>query len=358
MSDLAACTVVPTADPFSHSPTFVPDMSFHASPGLDSSTPISLLARHELLERLDDDVVSRNSRGLVQTLQSWAAKQKTLTGQATYISATLGKVIVDMDSSHKRMATQFHKPEALMTTIAQRAPLFGFSSNVSPLKWLRGLAARESTTKRVELKFFKLGSPSPPDQEQVNSSAKSDYILPVSSVDNALVVQIDVNAGVLDLSSTRVSHVCHTRAANVVILQPSHDLQIRVSSQQPVNVTASLAETLERVVHNLGISGHTNQHAAPHRHEVIETHLGKFGLESAEVVDVSLVQSGGGTTARVYQKWDVIDDLRFSQVELLPTGDGRVSAAFVASQEDWEKYLLYLFKAALEQPSMGLSGHE
>ncbi|KAJ2446132.1 hypothetical protein GGF42_005785 [Coemansia sp. RSA 2424] len=357
MSDLPACTVVPAADPFSHPPEFVPDMAFHTSSGLDAPTPISLLARHVLLERLDDGTVSRGSRGLVQALQNWASKQVCLAGQAVHLSAKLGKVVVDMDSLHKRLATQFYKPDVLMSTIAQRAPLFGFSSNVSPLKWLRGPAARESTAKQVVLEFHRLSSPSPQEQrqQQANSISKSDYVLPASSDDSILVARINVRAGKVDFGSARIDHVCNTRTANVVILQPTQDLQLRVSSQQSVNVTASLAEALERVVRKLGISGHANQHAVPHRHEVIETHLGKFGLEAAEVVDVSLVQPGSGTAVRVHQRWDVIDDLRFSQVELLPTADGRVSPAFVASQEDWEKYLLFLFKAALEQPYSGLA---
>ncbi|KAJ2746328.1 hypothetical protein GGI20_001450 [Coemansia sp. BCRC 34301] len=352
VADLAACTVVPVADPFSHPPTFVPDMTFHVSSGLDSPTPISLLARHVLLERLADGTVDRSGRSLVQALQDWTAKQVCLVGQSICLSAKLGKVVVDMDSLHKRLATQFCKPDALMATIAQRAPLFGFSSNVSPLKWLRGLTARERTTKQVVLKFYKLAPPLPQEQ-QANSSAKSDYILPVTSEDSALAVRINVKAGKADFGSTQVDHVTGTRMANVVILQPAHDLQFQVSSQQSVNVTASLAEAIERVVLKLGISGCANQHAVPHRHEVVETHLGRFGLEAAKVEDVSLIQSSSGAAVRVHQTWDVIDDLRFSQVELLPTADGRAMPAFAASQEAWERYLLYLFKAALEQPNLG-----
>ncbi|KAJ2061258.1 hypothetical protein GGI17_003207 [Coemansia sp. S146] len=359
ISDLAACTVAPAANPFSQPPTFVPDMAFHTSPGVDTPTPISLLARHVLLERMADGSISRGSRGsrggLVQTLQGWAAKQPCLVGQSVYLSAKLGTVMVDMDSTHKRLATQFYTPDDLMAAIAQRAPLFGFSSNVSPLKWLREPAARESTTKQVVLRFCRLGLPLSSKQPQANNSAKSNYILPVSNDDNTLVARIDVKAGKVNFGSAQVDHICDTRTANVVILQPAQDLQVSISSRQSVNITADLSKALETVVRKLGISGHTNQHAVPHRHEVVETHLGRFGLETAEVVDVSRVQSNSGTTVRVHQTWDVIDDLRFSQVELMPAAEGRVSPAFMSSEEEWEKYLLFLVKAALEQPSSGLS---
>ncbi|KAJ2879869.1 hypothetical protein H4R27_005065 [Coemansia aciculifera] len=356
ISDLAACTVAPAANPFSQPPTFVPDMAFHTSPGVDTPTPISLLARHVLLERMADGSISRCSRGgLVQTLQGWAAKQRCLVGQSVYLSAKLGTVMVDMDSTHKRLATQFYTPDDLMTAIAQRAPLFGFSSNTSPLKWLREPAARESTTKQVVLRFCRLDLPLSSEQPQANNSAKSSYILPVSSADNTLVARVDVKAGKVDFGSAQVDHICDTRTANVVILQPAQDLQVCISSRQSVNVTADLSKALENVVRKLGISGHTNQHTVPHRHEVVETHLGRFGLEAAEVVDVSRVQSSSGTAVRVHQTWDVIDDLRFSQVELMPAAEGRVSPAFMTSEEEWEKYLLFLFKAALEQPSSGLS---
>ncbi|KAJ2756481.1 hypothetical protein GGI19_000819 [Coemansia pectinata] len=356
ISDLAACTVAPAANPFSQPPTFVPDMAFHTSPGVDTPTPISLLARHVLLERMADGSISRCSGGgLVQTLQGWAAKQRCLVGQSVYLSAKLGTVMVDMDSTHKRLATQFYTPDDLMTAIAQRAPLFGFSSNTSPLKWLREPAARESTTKQVVLRFCRLDLPLSSKQPQANNSAKSSYILPVSSADNTLVARVDVKAGKVDFGSAQVDHICDTRTANVVILQPAQDLQVCISSRQSVNVTADLSKALENVVRKLGISGHTNQHTVPHRHEVVETHLGRFGLETAEVVDVSHVQSSSGTAVRVHQTWDVIDDLRFSQVELMPAAEGRVSPAFMTSEEEWEKYLLFLFKAALEQPSSGLS---
>ncbi|KAJ2043054.1 hypothetical protein H4S04_006971 [Coemansia sp. S16] len=354
ISDMATCTVTPASSPFSQPPTFVPDMAFHTSSDMDAPTPISLLARHVLLERKDNGSISRGSRGLVQTLQGWAAKQPCLAGQSAYLSAKLGTVMVDMDSSHKRLATQFYSPDDLMAAIAQRAPLFGFSSNVSPLKWLRESAARESTTKQVVLKFCRLDLPLSSKQPQANSSAKSNYILPASSDDNTLVARIDVKAGKVDFGSAQVDHICDTRTANVVILQPAQDLQVCISSRQSVNVTADLSKALEHVVRKLGISGHTNQHAVPHRHEVVETHLGRFGLETAEVVDVSRVQSSTGTAVRVHQTWDVIDDLRFSQVELMPAAEGRVSPAFMNSEEDWERYLLSLFKAALEKPSSGM----
>ncbi|KAJ2699834.1 hypothetical protein H4218_002408 [Coemansia sp. IMI 209128] len=355
ISGSPACTLVPAANPFSQPPTFVPDMSFYTNPGADFPSPISFLARHVLLERVADGSISHSNRNLVQALQDWAGKQQCPAGQSVYLSARLGKVVVDMDSTHKSLATQFHKPEALMTAIAQRAPLFGFSSNVSPLRWLREPAARESTAKQVVLRFSRLESPLLPDQSQVNSSSKSSYILPVSNSDNALVARIDVKAGKVDYDSAQVDHVCGTRTANVVLLQPALDLQVDVSSRQSVNVTGDLSGALERVVRKLGISGHSNKHAPPHRHEVIETHLGRFGLEAAEIVDVSRVQSSSSAMVCVRQTWDVIDDLRFSQVELLPTAMGGVSSALMSSEEEWEKYLLFLFKAALEQPSSGLT---
>ncbi|KAJ2489704.1 hypothetical protein IWW37_003761 [Coemansia sp. RSA 2050] len=351
ISDTPACTVVPAANPFSQPPTFVPDMSFYTNPGADFPTPISFLARHVLLERTADGSISRGNRNLVQALQSWATQQQCLVGQSVHLSAKLGKVVVDMDSMHKSLATQFHTPESLMTAIARRAPLFGFSSNVSPLKWLREPAAHKSTTKQVVLRFSCLEPLLSPDQSRVNSSLKSSYILPVSNSGNTLVARIDVKAGKVDYDSAQVDHVCDTRTANVVILQPALDLQVGISNRQSVDVTGDLSEALERVVRGLGILGHSNRHAPPHRHGVIETHLGRFGLEAAEVADVSRVQSSSDAMVRVRQTWDVIDDLRFSQVELLPTAMDEASSAPMSSEEEWEKYLLCLFKAALEQSS-------
>ncbi|KAJ2807704.1 hypothetical protein H4S07_003538 [Coemansia furcata] len=360
ITDLAACTAVPASDPFSQPPTFVPDMSFHTSTGVETPSPISLLARHVLLERQADGSISRGSHSLVKALQSWALRQSCLVGQSVTLSAKLGAVLVDMDSTHKRLATQFYTPDGLMAAVAQRAPLFGFSSNVSPLKWLRELSARENTTKQVVLTFCHLDQPASNGDNSLaaNSSAKSKYILPVYSNDNTLVARINVKAGKVDFGSAQIDHVCGTRTANVVILQPTQDFQVSVSSRQSVNVTADLSKALEGVVRKLGISGHANQHSVPHRHEVVETHLGIFGLETAKVVDVSRVQSSSGAMTCVHQTWDVIDDLRFSQVELMPAAEGRVSPAFMNSEEDWERYLLSLFKAALEQPSAGLTTTE
>ncbi|KAJ2474150.1 hypothetical protein GGI02_000277 [Coemansia sp. RSA 2322] len=355
--DSHVCTMTPTADPFSQPLTFVPDMEFYTVPSTGAPTPVSLLARHTLYEIAADGAARRSNLSLTQALQSWAAEQTCVSGQLTHVSAKLGKVMVDMDCAHKRLGTRFYSPKELLEAVVARSPLFGFSSSVTPLKWLQGPGIRESPRKQVVLRFELLEHSPLPNQQmkqqaQTSDNAKYRFTLPVSSDRDVLVARVDVRAGKADFDSLKLSHVSGKRTANVVILQPAQDLQICVSSQQRVDVSTNLAKALEHTVRGLGTSSHGNdRHAVTCRHDVIETHLGRFALESAKIVDVSSTQLGDGVVVCVQQKWDVIDDLRYSQVELLPAADGLATMSFVNSQDEWERYLLHLFQAALERPS-------
>ncbi|KAI8323287.1 hypothetical protein GQ54DRAFT_332624 [Martensiomyces pterosporus] len=350
--DSPLCTVALAADPFSLPHTTAPNMALHTSYMPEIAAPVSVLARHSLFERSSAArSIEHSERDLVQVLRDWVSLQDSKHGQSILLSAKLGKVLFDADSTQgEPLGSSFYKPAELLSRVSQRSPLFGFSSNTSPLKWLEGTNISEVVDKQLVLKFAAICSP----ELQQAGDPKASQRVPVYGND-LLVARVGVDRGKLRLDDVQVEHLGSVRTASVAILQSAQDFQLSVSTRQAVECTNVLKGTLVDVIHKLGLAGsRAGGRQKPHRHEVAHTPLGKFGLQSVEMVDATHRTFNTGFAVRVRQSWNMIEDLRYSEVELLPVQDAGSTAQmaeFLNSQVVWEKYLLYLFQSAMERPS-------
>ncbi|KAJ1964582.1 hypothetical protein GGI12_001325 [Dipsacomyces acuminosporus] len=347
LSGSLSCTLVPAADPISQPHTAIPNLSFYTHALAEASASIDILAKHSLFERHIVPEISPSYSDLTLALREWVSLQPSDSSQSVVLSAKLGKVMVDVDSAKDPLEYSFYKPDALLNKISEASPLFGFSSNVSPLAWLEGTKASDITSKELVLKFAKIQQNYP--EEARSEGGGEDRRIPRYGSD-ALVVRVGVDKGRLLFDRVKISHLEGERKANVAILQAAQDFQLSVSTRQAVECTPELKSAVVGVVHKLGLAGSNSKGQRPHRYETVSTPLGTFGLQSAELVDTTHKEFNTGFSVNVHQTWNMVDDLRYSQVELLPVLDpseARQMSEFLGSQDRWEQYLLYLFQSAM-----------
>ncbi|KAJ1936496.1 hypothetical protein FBU59_005033, partial [Linderina macrospora] len=277
---------------------------------------------------------------LIGTLQDWVNAQEPGHGQSVAISMHLGKAMFDADGSP--LTGVLHRPQQLVEAVAEQNPQFGFSPSTSPLRWLDGPAS--FTQHQLVLRLSSV---------QNTTSVGLPRLVPVYGSDS-VTVRIPVSNGKLLMEDTEIERTSGERRATVAVLGSLQDFQMTVSSRQTIETTLQTAETITELLHRLGLSGPRDSQRTPHRHEVVELAGATYGLQDVGLVDVTHRHFGSGFSARVHKTWDMVDDLKFSKVELLPTPnacDVALMSQFLNSSESWEKFLLFVFQASMERPS-------
>lgn len=349
----ATATLVPAADPFGQPRVFVPNMTFFAQRQENQSLPLAVLAKHQLYTRPGpQDHFQHSEYSLVQSLRDWVMAASL--SNIVKLSATLGKVMVDVDDCQlDPLPLGLYTPGELLQHISSRAPLFEFSSNTSPLQMMLDLDTKEKLSKQLVLRFGHKVE----DSSDTSAMAKK-YRMPAYKEDESLTVSIGVSKGKADMSQIQAEYRTEERIASVVVLQNAKkDLQMTVANERTIDVTGNsgLTRALEDIVHRLGMSttgaaataAAAAQKKLPCRHSTIAIdEAGQFGLVKAELVDRTILQADSHVMAQVRQCWDVLDDLRYSQVEMVPVNSVE---DLLASQDNWERYLACLFITALKK---------
>ncbi|KAI7833912.1 hypothetical protein BX661DRAFT_177800 [Kickxella alabastrina] len=321
-------TLVPAAAVFSRPRSFVPDAALHVQGVSELAAPVAALSHHTLFAKPGGAALQLSAGALPEALRAWC-------GGAGRVRARLGRVLIDADCGHagEPLGARFHDASELLRQLGERAPLFGFAPDVSALRWLHG--SKDAPLSRyVELTFRRIALAA--------GGAKCAYTLPVYA-DDSLVVRIPADSAQLRFGDMRVR--CHSdeRAANVALLGAPHDFQVLAHTEAAADGVQ--AEEVRRVAARLGLLGDGAQVDA-RRHDVVQLGGGgeRFALTGASVEAVVRRRIVGGLAASMHQTWDIIDDLRFSQVHLHAQADD-------IEKLDWDRFLVLVFQAAHERPT-------
>ncbi|KAJ2160285.1 hypothetical protein GGF46_002397 [Coemansia sp. RSA 552] len=338
-------TVVPAVDFISEPRTFVPRSAFFTLMDLKTASPASVLEHHELYRRGSEQrFVRREDGSLAHELHAWMTDGCNVPDaqKPNSLALSLGKVMFDLDRSHEPLFDRFHRPQALLDSLSTRAPLFGFSRQVSPIRWLRSQDEQDTATRQLVMTFRSL----PPEDGQGPAGSKAQYMLPQYGSDR-LVVRIDMDAGKIMFGNAQIERMEGMRSASVAVFQSEYDFRLELCRRQAVETTEELVNALRDVSHRLGISGSREKRAAPRRHETLQTPLGRYGLVGIELDGVTRRRLAGGHLAQVHQAWNIIDNLRFSSVEITPAQP--IHTLLQDRDEDgseWQRLILYMLGAA------------
>ncbi|KAJ2373086.1 hypothetical protein IW150_003788 [Coemansia sp. RSA 2607] len=334
LSQALVTTLVPAAAVFSKPKTFLPDNAIHISGVSDFAMPKSALARHSLM-RYSPSTGSmlQEDKPIISFIQDWLKSQNL--GDGFSLSARLGRVLLDVDSEQKPLGTSFYKPVELLEAIGQRSPMFSFTSDVSPLRWLHG--NKEPVRSHIKLTFWRTF--------EKPEKGKSAYKLPVYNGE-PLEVHIPVRGRDILFDELQAKLVKDTTTINLAVLSASHDLQLRGSSAEVIEPSAALVQDLRNVVRHLGMSNNLGG-SSMRRHEIFDLaqQSGRFALKSAVLDRVITRKLVDGTNVNMHQTWDLIDDLKYSQVVLHPEL-GNVP------EDRLDSFFSVLFQAVFEYPSV------
>ncbi|KAJ1949249.1 hypothetical protein EC988_004847, partial [Linderina pennispora] len=342
IKDALACTAIPAADPVGLPSSSVLDQALFAQMPSEIIAPVVALARHTLYEISAQGKVTAHTKNLVSALQDWVNMQEPAPGQSICLKTRLGKAMFDSDSESASLMGTLLRPHQLVDAVAGQKPQFGFSTNAPPLRWLEGPAAFTQTQLVLRLKSV-----------QNTTSQGLPRLVPVYGSDS-VTVRIPVAHSKLQMEDAGIERTSSERHATVAVLGSLQDFQVTVGSRQTIETAPQAAEVVSGLLHRLGLSGPRDPHRTPHRHEVVEIAGAMYGLQAVELVDVTHRHFSSGFSARVHKTWDMVDDLKFSEVEFLPTHDVHdiaLMSQFLNSSESWEKFLLLVFQAAMERPS-------
>ncbi|KAJ1724715.1 hypothetical protein LPJ53_001076 [Coemansia erecta] len=333
LSQALVSTLVPAAAVFSKPRSFLPDNAIHISGVSDFAMPQPALASHSLM-RYSPSTGSmfREDKPIIPFIQGWLNNQNL--GEDFSLSARLGRVLLDVDSEQKPLGTSFYKPVELLEAIGQRSPLFSFASDVSPLRWLHG--NKEPARSHINLTFWRTSA----EPEK----GKSAYKLPVYSTET-LDVHIPVHGRDILFDDLQAKLVKDANTVNIAVLSASHDLQLRGALTEAIDSSTALVQDLRDVVRHLGMSNNLGG-SSMRRHQTFELAQlpGRFALQSAVFDRVITRKLVDGTEANMHQTWDLIDDLKFSQVVLHPELGN-------AAEDRLGRFFSVLFQAAFEHPS-------
>ncbi|KAI9500497.1 hypothetical protein BX070DRAFT_255184 [Coemansia spiralis] len=356
------CTVMPATDMFSQQPTSVLDRKLFSPCESKAPEPVIALADHSLYQRGPEGRIKLYKGMLIDSaLKSWIVEQlRDRSLERATVSAKFGNVLFDMFSEDSNMLKNYHQTSELMDMLNKSSPLFGFSSHISPLYWPLQSESRSASTsaRQLVLKFAEVKSV----PETTDGAKKIKYPLPVYG-NHSLTAKIDVEGSKVRFSSMDIEYDDCNKVANIAMLQSQHDLQIHVRNPQPVKAPQNIIDALKDVSHKLGISGEVAKGIIPRRHHIIDSELGQFGLQSADLVSTTRVPQRTGYSLLEHQIWNMIDDRRYSEMELVPSVQAvdhasqppNVVGTLLKSQEEWEKFLLNLFEMAYKRPNQASS---
>ncbi|KAJ2454069.1 hypothetical protein EV183_001792 [Coemansia sp. RSA 2336] len=335
-------TIVPAVDMQSKPRTFIPKKSFFVSASTDNVAPSRLLESHLLFCRSPKSQIKPCESGshIAEELKTWAHIPGPEGKQANWIAFNLGNVLFDVDGIGERLYDQLYRPKDLFNHINQKAPLFAFSRHVSPLKWLHSQASPHNKTLRQLI--LTLQQVKSPLNSNTTEDEKSQYKLPLTT-GTKLVARINVGTDGIRFDDTQLERICDERMADVAILQSEYDVQMNTCRRESVEVTQDLVAKLQELAQNLGVSGQQSQ-VAPSRHKQVETSLGCFSLSGIELDGVTHRTLGNGYAARVHQTWNIVDNQRYSSVELVNSDISEGSSLLDSAQ--WHSFIQYLFAQA------------
>ncbi|KAJ2845640.1 hypothetical protein IWW36_004699 [Coemansia brasiliensis] len=343
ISEEKVATIVPSVDMQSKPRTFIPKKSFFVSPSARDVTPSQLLKSHLLFRRYPKDEIKPcdPDSDITEELKTWAQMPGSEGKKANWMTFNLGNVLFDVDGIGERLYDQMYRPKDLLDYINQKSPLFAFSRHVSPLKWLHSQASpHNKTLRQLVLTLQQIATHSHSNTED----EKTQYKLPLA-IGTKLVARINVDADGIKFDDVQLERICDERTADVAILQSEYDVQMSTCRRESVEVTRDLIDKLRELAQNFGMSSQHSQ-LAPSRHKQIETPLGRFSLSGIELNGVTHRTLGNGYAARVHQTWNIVDNQRYSSVELVNSDVSEESSLLDSKQ--WYSFVQYLFIQAYE----------
>ncbi|KAJ2501836.1 hypothetical protein GGH96_001597 [Coemansia sp. RSA 1972] len=328
-------TIVPSVDMISKPRTFVPKYMLFAP-----NHSVANAESHILFRRNPASLTAPCDEGtnVADELRKWALASNEQS-VANSIEFNLGKLMFDVDREGDLLFDKLYEPHELLTLIDEKSPLFAFSRHVSPLKWLHSQAAPAQAERQLVLTFQSL-----PLDNAATDDPKAMYKLPVYG-STKLVAKLRVGANGIDFSSARIERIDSERTANVAILQSEHDVQVTVCRRQQVEPTDELISMLQNVSRRLG-SGEAVS-ASLRRHETVDTAWGQLAVMSVELDGVTRRLLASNYMARVHQTWNVIDNQRYSSIELLPSQHS-VQDPHAMQHNEWHSFMQYIFARASE----------
>ncbi|KAJ2882100.1 hypothetical protein FB639_002462 [Coemansia asiatica] len=329
-------TLVPATAMLSKPPSYILDSSLHVSGVSEFITPVAALSAHSLFSCVSGGETRLEDEKFLPTMARWLEQRQQ--NDRFKLSARLGRVLLDTDSEYEPLGTALHRPADLLRAIGQRSPLFGFVGLSSPLRWLSGSRDRAKT--HLELVFRQV-------LEEDDATKKgAENRLPMCSTDK-LVVRIPMQDAKVLFDEMQMDKVEALENLNIAVLGAESDLQITGGIYGQIECTAAHRQALRDFAQQLGLLSKGTTGSQMRRHETVrlEQPNGLFSLQDVVLDKVTTRGLLGGFAVDVHQTWNVVDDLRFSQVELRPeTGavaDGQV-----------ERFLGLLLEAAFERPTM------
>ncbi|KAJ1805426.1 hypothetical protein LPJ56_005375, partial [Coemansia sp. RSA 2599] len=312
--------------------------AIHVSGVSEFMTPAAALSEHALYSCTSGEEMRLEGARLLPTMAKWLEERQS--DGRFRLCARLGRVLLDTDSEHEPLGTTFHRPADLLTAIGQRSPLFDFASYSSPLKWLNGAKDRAKT--HLELTFRQVLTEAAEQQQEANRA------LPVCSSDK-LVARIPMENAKILFDDMQLDVVDKQQNLNIAVLGAESDLQISGAVYRQIACTAGHRQALHDAVRQLGLlSKGASPDSQARRHGTIrleEQPEGLFSLQDVVLDRVTTRRLVGGFAVDVRQTWNVVDDLRFSQVELRPE-------AGAVDRDQVDRFLGLLLQAAFESPTV------
>ncbi|KAJ2720301.1 hypothetical protein GGI07_004677 [Coemansia sp. Benny D115] len=321
---------------FSQPRGFIPQQAFHSHMPSQVCAPVAALSSHALFGHSISKELKPDAT-LTEELREYLALQA-----GDQISTKLGRVLVDLDSDNVRLNRRSISPEELLEHVGKQSPLYGFAPNVSPLKWLTNSDASKRARTYVELQLRRIkqtGLPYELPQYEQNEQLTVRMPFGKWKAENVLVEQE---------SNNRVAYVAMFGASNDLQVQAVHKTAVDAVSERSRQALAGLGARLDIMQPGGAIGGATLR-----QHETVELELNNSAAAQYAVVSANVESvvsrsavADSALAVRVHQTWNVLDDLRYSQVEL--TADCQEPM----DEERWSRYLVMLFQAAFEPPTV------
>ncbi|KAJ1879694.1 hypothetical protein LPJ57_002692 [Coemansia sp. RSA 486] len=331
-------TVAPAAAVFSKPRNYIFENAFHVAGVSEFLTPMSALSAHSLFSCSSGQEIKMEEALLIPTVAKWL-EQRQQQSDRFRLAARLGRVFLDTDSEHNPLGASFYKPADLLHEIGQRSPLFDFVSYSSPLKWLNSGNSHGQTKTHVELAFRQVVHP-----EQATN--KPENALPVCSADT-LVARIPMEGARVLFDDMHLHMVQGLQNLNIAVLGAENDVQISGGHHHQIDCTVGHRQALSDAVRKLGLLGSGAVGSQPRRHRAVrlEQPEGLFSLQDVVLDKITTRRMVGGFVVDVHQTWNVVDDLRFSQVVLRPESG-------TVAQGQVDRFLGLLIEAAFERPTV------
>ncbi|KAJ2692083.1 hypothetical protein GGH99_001961 [Coemansia sp. RSA 1285] len=357
------CTLAPAADLFSLRPTAVAGMKFfasrsHGNLGYDDAyTGNAVFVKKPL-----DKLVPSSHASLDDSLAAWAREQlDTLGGSdGAVISAKMGNVLVDIDEWNSGLHKRFRGASDLVDELNKWAPMFSFATHTSLLDWFRYIhdpSILEPSTRELVLTFGRIKEPAP--GSELERKIEHNNAPPIYQ-SGTITARIKIRNGKMMFRHAVLEHDQRRPTADIAFLQARHDIQVSMRRPKPVATTREIIDSLKELSKKLGFSGDKNYKKQPRRHHIVHLSNEKYGLLGADMVGTKPSRLINEYLLHERQVWNLIDDLHYNEVEVLPLqklGGGsdisksetRTVERLLGSDAEWKEFSRFLFEMAYGQ---------